>query len=134
MEKKKTTKLKAPQVVREGTKKIVFTNFADICYNMNRDYADVKHFISTELGTDASLDANMRLIVKKKFSAKDFEHVIRRYMNEYVLCDLCKSPETLLSKDQNTRLISLNCKQCHASKSVSGIKNVFAQRTDPRKA
>jgi Domain found in IF2B/IF5 len=52
-----------------------------------------------ELGTSGNLDGQQRLIVKGRFLPKGFENVIRRYMNEYVLCASCKSPDTLLDRD-----------------------------------
>ncbi len=54
---------------------------------------------SQELGTSGNLDGQQRLIVKGRFLPKGFENVIRRYMNEYVLCASCKSPDTLLDRD-----------------------------------
>jgi Domain found in IF2B/IF5 len=56
-----------------------------------------------ELGTSGNLDGQQRLIVKGRFLPKGFENVIRRYMNEYVLCASCKSPDTLLDRDAGDR-------------------------------
>ncbi|KAI8574542.1 hypothetical protein RHMOL_Rhmol01G0363000 [Rhododendron molle] len=52
-----------------------------------------------ELGTSGSLDGQQRLVVKGRFMPKFFEGILRRYVNEYVICNGCKSPDTILSKE-----------------------------------
>jgi len=42
---------------------------------------------------------------------------------EYVTCKVCKSPETILEKDN--RIFFLHCEACGAVKSVSTIKTGF---------
>ena len=64
-------------------------------------------FFPQELGTSGNLDGQQRLIVKGRFLPKGFENVIRRYMNEYVLCASCKSPDTLLDRDAGDYLLPL---------------------------
>ena len=57
-----------------------------------------------------------------------------RYVNEYVLCNSCKSPDTLLDRDSATRIMFLRCQQCGASRTVSAIKAGFQARTVSRKS
>lgn len=132
-ERKRTT-LKPPQVAREGTKKTVFTNFMELCKSMNRNHEHVQAYLLAELGTSGSLDGQQRLVVKGRFLPKGFEGVLRRYINEYVLCHACKSPDTLLDRDSSTRIMFLRCQQCGASRTVSAIKAGFQARTVSRKS
>lgn len=132
-ERRRTT-LKPPQVAREGTKKTVFANFMDLCRSMNRNPEHVQAFLLAELGTSGSLDGQQRLIVKGRFLPKAFEGVLRRYVNEYVLCNSCKSPDTLLDRDPATRIMFMRCQQCGASRTVSAIKAGFQARTVSRKS
>eukprot|EP00197_Chlamydomonas_leiostraca_P003140 CAMPEP_0202869184 /NCGR_PEP_ID=MMETSP1391-20130828/12100_1 /ASSEMBLY_ACC=CAM_ASM_000867 /TAXON_ID=1034604 /ORGANISM="Chlamydomonas leiostraca, Strain SAG 11-49" /LENGTH=287 /DNA_ID=CAMNT_0049549461 /DNA_START=76 /DNA_END=939 /DNA_ORIENTATION=- len=129
---RRRTVLKPPQVAREGTKKTVFTNFMDLCKAMNRQPEHVSMYLLAELGTSGSLDGQQRLIVKGRFLPKSFETVLRRYVNEYVLCPGCKSVDTLLDKDSATRLMHLRCQQCSASRTVSAIKSGFVARVTRR--
>ncbi|KAJ9529891.1 hypothetical protein QJQ45_022303, partial [Haematococcus lacustris] len=129
---RRRTVLKPPQVAREGTKKTVFTNFMDLCKAMNRQSEHVTMYLLAELGTSGSLDGQQRLIVKGRFLPKSFETVLRRYVNEYVLCPGCKSVDTLLDKDSATRLMHLRCQQCGASRTVSAIKSGFVARVTRR--
>ncbi|KDD76517.1 IF2B/IF5 domain-containing protein [Helicosporidium sp. ATCC 50920] len=132
-ERRRTT-LKPPQVAREGTKKTVFTNFLELCKSMNRNLEHVQAFLLAELGTSGSLDGQQRLIVKGRFLPKAFEGVLRRYVNEYVLCNSCKSPDTLLDRHASTRIMFMRCQQCGASRTVSAIKAGFQARTVSRKS
>lgn len=129
---KRRTIMKPPQVLREGTKKTVFANFTDLCKTMHRQPEHVMAFLLAELGTSGSLDGQQRLVVKGRFLPKVFEGVLRRYVNEYVMCNGCKSPDTILSKEN--RLFFLRCEQCGSSRSVAPIKAGFVARVGKRKA
>lgn len=129
---RRRTVLKPPQVAREGTKKTVFTNFMDLCKAMNRNNEHVSAYLLAELGTSGSLDGQQRLVIKGRFLPKSFETVLRRYVNEYVLCPGCKSVDTLLDREATTRLMYLRCQQCGASRSVATIKSGFVARVTKR--
>ncbi|KAL4304500.1 hypothetical protein GQ457_10G010530 [Hibiscus cannabinus] len=107
---RRRTVMRPPQVLREGTKKTVFVNFMDLCKTMHRQPDHVMAFLLAELGTSGSLDGQQRLVVKGRFAPKIFEGILRRYINEYVICLGCKSPDTILSKEN--RLFFLICEKC----------------------
>eukprot|EP00803_Ostreobium_quekettii_P002841 evm.model.scf_1374.1 EVM.evm.TU.scf_1374.1 scf_1374:19073-27619(-) len=127
------TSMKPPQVVREGTRKTVVLNFADLCKIMNRNTEHVMTFLIAELGTTGSLDGQSRIVLKGRFNSQSIETVLRRYINEYVLCDSCKSLDTLLDRDSATRLLHLRCQQCGASRTVSAIKSGYVARVGRRR-
>jgi translation initiation factor 2 subunit 2 len=128
---RRRTIMRPPQVLREGTKKTVFVNFMDLCKTMHRQPEHVMAFLLAELGTSGSLDGQQRLVVKGRFAPKVFEGILRRYVNEYVMCNGCKSPDTILSKEN--RLFFLRCEQCGCSRSVAPIKAGFVARVGRRK-
>jgi len=128
---RRRTIMRPPQVLREGTKKTVFVNFMDLCKTMHRQPEHVMTFLLAELGTSGSLDGQQRLVVKGRFAPKVFEGILRRYVNEYVMCNGCKSPDTILSKEN--RLFFLRCEQCGCSRSVAPIKAGFVARVGRRK-
>lgn len=128
---KHKTILKPPEVLREGTKKTVFVNFMELCKAMHRQPDHVMGYLHAELGTSGSLDGQQRLIMKGRFTPKVFEGILRRYVNEYVICNMCKSTDTLLVREQ--RLFILRCQQCGASRSVQAIKTGFVAQVGRRK-
>jgi hypothetical protein len=70
--------MKPPQVVREGSKRVVFINFGDICKSMNRSQDHVYSFMLSEMGTTGSIDASSRMVIKGRFPPKAIEQIIRR--------------------------------------------------------
>nr|XP_010921183.1 eukaryotic translation initiation factor 2 subunit beta [Elaeis guineensis] len=129
---RRRTVMRPPQVLREGTKKTVFVNFMDLCKTMHRQPEHVMTFLLAEMGTSGSLDGQQRLVIKGRFAPKNFEGILRRYVNEYVICNGCKSPDTILSKEN--RLFFLRCEQCGSARSVAPIKAGFVARVGRRKA
>ena len=115
--------IKPPQVVREGSKRVVLTNFGEICKTLNRSMDHVYSFMLAEMGTTGSIDASSRMVIKGRFPPKAIEQIIRRYVGEYVSCSSCKSPATQLQK-QN-RLYFMQCNNCGARRSVTPIKTGF---------
>ncbi|KAF9113353.1 hypothetical protein BGX27_001742 [Mortierella sp. AM989] len=130
-EKKRYT-IVPPSVMRDGNKKTVFANVADICKRMHRQPEHVIQFLFAELGTSGSIDGSQRLVIKGRFQQKQIEAVLRRYIVEYVTCKTCKSPDTLLTKEN--RLFFLGCEACGSTRSVSAIKSGFQAQTGKRAA
>lgn len=71
-----------PQVAREGTKKTMFSNLSDICRRMHRHPEHMIQFLYSELGTQGSVDGNGRLIMKGRYTQKQIESVLRKYIGE----------------------------------------------------
>ncbi|KAG7624454.1 putative translation initiation factor IF2/IF5 [Arabidopsis thaliana] len=119
-----------PQVLREetakGTKKTVFVNFMDYCKTMHRNPDHVMAFLLAELGTKGKLDDQQRLVVRGRFTQRDFESLLRGYILDYVMCIPCKSTEAILSKEN--RLFFLRCGKCGSGRPVAPIKINFGRR------
>ncbi len=130
-EKRKFT-IVPPQVVREGSKKTAFSNIADLARRMRRPLEHLTAFILTELGTIGSSDGAQRLIIKGRFQQLQIENVLRRYIVEYVTCKTCRSPDTILVKEN--RLFFMQCESCGSSRSVTAIKSGFKAQTERRSA
>eukprot|EP00294_Goniomonas_avonlea_P009857 CAMPEP_0114561094 /NCGR_PEP_ID=MMETSP0114-20121206/11818_1 /TAXON_ID=31324 /ORGANISM="Goniomonas sp, Strain m" /LENGTH=220 /DNA_ID=CAMNT_0001746701 /DNA_START=23 /DNA_END=685 /DNA_ORIENTATION=+ len=125
----KKFQLQPPQVVREGTKKTVFLNFREVCKSMSRNKEHLHQFFSAELGTDCSIDGSDRLVIKGRFYPKQIESIIKKYMTEFVQCQLCRAFDTGLIRDPVTRLYFLECNRCNAKKSVQQVKAGFHATT-----
>lgn len=90
----KSYKIPPPQCMREGNKKTIFANLAEICKRMKRTEEHVTQFLFAELGTSGSVAEGRRLVIKGRFQQKQLENVLRRYIVEYVTCKTCRSPDT----------------------------------------
>lgn len=94
---------------------------------MNREPAHVQQFTLAEVGSTGSIDGNARLVIKGKFQGKHIENILRRYIAEYVKCHTCKSPETVLKKEN--RLTFMVCNKCNSTRSVTAIKTGYTATT-----
>ena len=76
------------------------------------------------------------MILKGRFTAKHIESLLKRYIVEYVTCNMCKSPDTTLVRDSSTRLMMMTCKVCGSGKCVAAIKSGYhaTNKTDRKKA
>ena len=76
-------KIPPPQCLREGNKKTIFANIAEICKRMKRTDEHVTQFLFAELGTSGSVDGSRRLVIKGRFQQKQIENVLRRYIGGF---------------------------------------------------
>lgn len=125
--------LQHPQVAREGTKKTVFLNFGAICRSIHRQQEHFLAYMGAELGTTGSIQDGGRLVIKGRFTAEAIAKVLRKYMMEYVICRSCRSPDTVLMRDANTRLFFVSCESCGAKRSVAPIRQGFMAQVERRK-
>ena len=113
-------KIPPPQCMREGSKKTIFANIAEICKRMKRTEEHVTAYLFAELGTTGSVDGSRQLVIKGRFQGKQIEAVLRKYILEYVTCKTCRSPDTVLSKGEN-RLVrdhSPSHQACHCGLTI----------------
>ncbi|TEA21940.1 putative eukaryotic translation initiation factor 2 subunit beta [Colletotrichum sidae] len=128
----KSYKIPPPQCMREGNKKTIFANIAEICKRMKRSEEHVTAYLFAELGTSGSVADGRRLVIKGRFQQKQLENVLRKYIIEYVTCKTCKSADTELSKGEN-RLYFITCNSCGSRRSVTAIKTGFSAQVGKRK-
>ncbi|KAJ5520159.1 Translation initiation factor IF2/IF5 zinc-binding [Penicillium fimorum] len=128
----KSYKIPPPQCLREGNRRTIFANIADICKRMKRSEEHCTQFLFAELGTSGSVDGSRRLVIKGRFQQKGIESVLRRYIVEYVTCKTCRSPDTELNKGEN-RLYFVTCNSCGSRRSVAAIKTGFRSQIGRRK-
>lgn len=135
IEKKRRT-MKPPQLTRVGTKKTLWVNFQEICTMMQRPPQHVFQFFMAELGTEGSIDGNQRLVIRGKYVPKYIESLLRKYIVSYVTCEMCRSPNTELTRDPATRLNFCKCHDCGSSRSVANISSGYhaTSRADRRAA
>ena len=79
----KSYKIPPPQCLREGNKKTIFANIAEICKRMKRTDEHVTSYLFAELGTSGSVDGSRRLVIKGRFQQKQIENVLRKYISTF---------------------------------------------------
>eukprot|EP00771_Trimastix_marina_P003824 gnl/Trimastix_PCT/530.p1 GENE.gnl/Trimastix_PCT/530~~gnl/Trimastix_PCT/530.p1 ORF type:complete len:223 (+),score=52.55 gnl/Trimastix_PCT/530:84-752(+) len=111
--------LMPPQIIREG-KKTLFANFEEICRHIHRQMEHVQLFLLTELACKGNLTANNVLVIRDRFQPKQIENVLKRYLREFVRCNVCKRFDTVLTKDG--RMCAVQCGRCGVSRTVAKVK------------
>jgi len=96
----------------------ILLNFKEICDALNREPRHVLKFLSGEMATAATIQG-IRAIFQGKFGYDTFERLIERYTNEFVVCPVCKRPDTKIVKER--RFLFLICEACGAKSSVRPV-------------
>ena len=93
----------------------IIKNFSEICSKIRRDESHVLKFISRALAAPASV-VNGRAIFQAKIYFKMIKTKFDVYFRDYIVCPVCKRPDTHLTKQGKFWLI--NCQACGAKSSV----------------
>ena len=93
-------------------------NFKEICDILNRRPLHVLKFLSKEMATAGTIDGP-RAIFQGKFERATLERLIKRYVDEFVMCPVCKRPDSKIVKER--RLYFLVCEACGARSPVKPV-------------
>merc|ERR1712060_806705 len=83
--------------VRVGSKKVAWVNFREICSMMNRTEDHVTQFVLAEFGTEGSIAGDGQLILRGRYMPKHAESLLRKYIKEFVTCEMCKAEDVRCS-------------------------------------
>lgn len=126
-----TLRLPPPDLVRDGTTKTVWANFAIMCKKLHRSLDHVLEYVLAELGTNGSIDGSQRLTIRGRFQPKQVESVMRHYVTEFVKCNTCGSTKTELKKEN--RMNFLHCNACQSRRTVVSINKGYVAQVRRRK-
>ena len=96
----------------------IFQNFKEACDVLNRDPVHMLRFLSKELATAGIVDGN-RAIFQGKFGTETFGRLLKRYVDEFITCPVCKRPDTKIVREK--RLSFLVCEACGAKSSIKSV-------------
>lgn len=114
-------RLSALQVLMKPKQTLV-ANFGTICAQIRRPLAHPMLFMTTELGTTASVKGDgCGLVLRGRFKPNNVEVLLRRYINEFVKCTMCGSFNTEMRHDASIRAQVQLCQHCHASHTLNAI-------------
>jgi len=116
---KAQSRLEVPPVISntEGMKTIV-SNLDKIAQVLMRDQGHILKYIVRRLAT-SGFPVGDKVLLKGKFGRDQLNSIIHEYMDEYVVCSVCKRPDTSLVKEKG--IIYLVCSSCGAREAVRKI-------------
>ena len=98
----------------QGNKTII-SNFAAITKEFHREQSHLLKFLLRELASPGNLDGP-RLILGRKIPSSLINEKIKQYAEEFVLCPVCKKPDTILTKEE--KVTTMKCTACGAKNPV----------------
>ncbi|MDR2203136.1 MAG: translation initiation factor IF-2 subunit beta [Nitrososphaerota archaeon] len=96
----------------------IISNFGEISNILDRDPQHLLKFLTREMATAATFH-DARAIFQGKFQRDSFDRLLQRYMDSFVICPVCKRPDTQLVKEK--RLFTLVCNACGAKSAIKQI-------------
>ncbi|MHA1793575.1 MAG: translation initiation factor IF-2 subunit beta [Promethearchaeota archaeon] len=103
----------------EGNKTYI-KNFKFIIDKIKRESKHFLKFLLNEIGTAGIIDEQTgRVVLNGVFSRKLINETIAAYVKEFVLCDTCLKPDTVIEKQGRQSI--LVCHACGAWRSVRKI-------------
>jgi translation initiation factor 2 subunit 2 len=96
----------------------IISNFKEVADVLDRDPQHILKFLTREMATAATFH-DSRAIFQGKFQRGVFERLLQRYMESFVVCPVCKRPDTKIVKEK--RLAFLVCNACGARSSIKTL-------------
>jgi translation initiation factor 2 subunit 2 len=96
----------------------IISNFKEVADVLNRNPQHILKFLTREMATAATFHEN-RAVFQGKFKRDSFERLLQRYMEAFVICPVCKRPDTKIVKEK--RLSFLVCNACGAKSSIKQL-------------
>ena len=116
-------KFPTPQLNLVGKTRTCWMNFNDFVEVLNRPIDHLFKFILAELGVDGTIGGKNQANLKGRVTQSTLQKIISKYINDYVRCPNCKSFNTVIKKDQSTRLQQIYCEDCKTVKTIQVIKS-----------
>lgn len=90
-------------------------NFKHICETINRDEQHILKYLVKEMATAGNMEGE-QVIFQGKFGANLIKHLLEEYVKKFIICPVCRSPDTKLIKEDRFRF--LVCEACGAKSSL----------------
>lgn len=119
---KRRTKLQPPRVQCSGgrRKKSFWMNAAETANSLHRDVDHMMKWFGEEYKMKTTISGSTIIFNGAIFvTEKMIELGIRSYVTKFVICTLCKGIDSTISRDHVTRLHTLHCETCGASKTIN---------------
>ena len=92
-------------------------NFSDFPKIMRRDSAKLLQYLSKEFAVPAERIGDSAMFIGRR-DPDDFTRLLKIYVNDYIMCPTCKSPDTRTEKEK--RISFLICEAWGAKSTIKG--------------
>lgn len=102
------------EIMHEGNKTII-KNFSKVADTIRRPEDHIVKFLSRELAVSGEVE-DRRAVFNSRFSEKQVNEKMEKYMEEFVFCPACDKVDTKLVKEQ--RIYKIKCQACGTKQAV----------------
>jgi len=115
----KRERLELPRLyIKTVGMRTIISNFKEVADILNRNPQHILKFLTREMATAATFHES-RAVFQGRFKHDSFERLLQRYMESFVICPVCKRPDTKITKEK--RLSFLICNACGAKSSIKQL-------------
>jgi len=100
-----------PEIVVSG-KRTFILNVKQLCEVLNREPRVLLRYLLKELGASGGVEEDV-IVIHGVFSPRIIRSLIERFINEYVYCPVCHSPDTIFKREH--KVIQIKCMACGAT-------------------
>lgn len=101
-----------PEITEDGSFTF-YENLSNTAKELNREREEITTFMQNELATNSTLTSSNESRFKGNFSTSEFEEAIGKYVDEFVRCRQCSSPDTRYENQLGVEVI--RCTACGAT-------------------
>jgi len=103
---------------------IQITNIDDIAKALDRHYTEITKYIQSQMKLNiiTKKQGNKNILYLKNNNNIDIDDIIESYIELFVLCKICKNPETIYISEKKN--IFLECRACGEKSSIQQNKNI----------
>ncbi len=115
------TKLIIPDpIMKQNTTNTYWENVKKILQVINRPPDHFIDFLNKKLKTGEWISSSKSdgIVMIGKFKPIQIKQVISDYVKEYVICNICKSTNTILEKNKDLRVYYLHCSKCKSQYTI----------------
>ncbi len=115
------TKLVIPNPILEGTTTNTYwKNIKKILVTINRPPDHFLDYMNREIHTGYWISSSKSdgIGMIGKISLKTITALLQNYIKKYVVCNICKSPNTVLDKNKDLRAYMITCEKCKSKYTI----------------
>jgi translation initiation factor 2 subunit 2 len=101
-----------PDTTEDGSF-VIYENLSSTAKVCNREEKEIMTFVQNELATNATVTSSGESRFKGNFSTSKFEKAITKYVDKFVKCEQCSSPDTRYENQSGVEVI--RCTACGAT-------------------
>jgi translation initiation factor 2 subunit 2 len=107
-------------IIETSPTRTYWKNIKRILIAINRPPDHFIKYINTELHTGnwISNSKSDGIVLAGRYNISQLTNIIERYVKQYVVCNICKSTNTLLEKNKELRCYIVSCNKCNSKYSV----------------